>query len=517
MWFTCVQLVQLSWMSSIEFQGVYILFVYGALCALLGVQFSFLSVFLRDLRKLSALRILAAASLWTVIEWSRLKFLCGFTWNPVGLSLTAWIQPLQFAAIWGVYGLSFWVMFVNLVAVKLFFASKENRKQWATCWVGLALIPMLFGVWHLKRGCISGEKQISAALVQTGLLPSQKVPLPGRYDEFISPLNQWSEILRLLKNSKREHWDLVVLPEAVVPYPATDAIYLYTAALKRISQVLGEESVLHQPPLIAPYAQLRELHGEKVWCVTNAFWGQLISNHFSSEVIAGLDHHDLFCGKNYNAAFHFFPFQREILRYDKRVLLPLAEYLPFSFLKKWTQNYGIVDFFTPGSEALVTGERVPLSLSVCYEETFADLMREGRKKGAELFVNVTNDSYYPNSRLPKQHFDHARLRAVENGIPLLRSANTGVTVALDRFGQVVAQLGEGGRESEWIKGVLDVAFKIETHRTLYSYWGDWGILVICVGFLLGFSIKKIMRMQKSLTQRSCENELEEKESDALPS
>jgi apolipoprotein N-acyltransferase len=495
-WFACIQLVHLSWMTSIEFQGVYILFVYGILCLLLGVQFSLLTFFLRDVRSLTPLGILAAAALWTGMEWSRLKVLCGFTWNPVGLSLTASVPTLQFAAVWGVYGLSFWVILVNLAAVKLFFATREKKKTCALIWMGLALVPVLFGTWHLSRAPQNEGKRISAALVQTGLLPSQKVPLPGRHDEFISPLNQWIEILRLLKSNNQSHWDLVVLPEAVVPYPATDAVYLYAAVLKCVAQELGDEAVLHQPPLLFPYAELRELRGEKVWCVTNAFWGQLISNHFYSEVIAGLDHREPSLGKNYNAAFHFFPFQREISRYDKRVLLPLAEYLPFHFLKKWTQNYGIVEFFTPGSEAAVTGSCVPLSISVCYEETFAALMREGRKKGAELFVNVTNDSYYPYSRLPKQHFDHARLRAVENGIPLMRSCNTGLTVAVDRFGQVVAQLGEGGKKSEWIKGVLDLSLKVENHWTLYSYWGDLGILVLCVGILIGFSIKKSLAGMK---------------------
>jgi apolipoprotein N-acyltransferase len=116
-------------------------------------------------------------------------------------------------------------------------------------------------------------------------------------------------------------------------------------------------------------------------------------------------------------------------------------------------------------------------------------MRQARMKGAELFVNVTNDNYYPNSRLPQQHFDHARLRAVENGVPLIRACNTGVTAAVDRFGREVARLSDQSGGVEWVKGVLDVQFSAETHRTLYQLWGDKGILALSF-ILLCFDLRR---------------------------
>lgn len=108
--------------------------------------------------------------------------------------------------------------------------------------------------------------------------------------------------------------------------------------------------------------------------------------------------------------------------------------------------------------------------------------------GAELFINVTNDNYYPFSRLPEQHFSHARVRAVENGVYLLRACNTGVTAAVDQFGRVVARLGDGRKESEMLQGVLTVAIPQESHKTLYMLWGDAGIIALAVSCFLAFLV-----------------------------
>ena len=128
-------------------------------------------------------------------------------------------------------------------------------------------------------------------------------------------------------------------------------------------------------------------------------------------------------------------------RYEKRILLPIAEYIPFNWVKKFALKYGIADSFTPGLEAKVFQMgRVKTGVSICYEETFGNLMRANRAKGADLLINLTNDAWYPDSRLPSVHYLHGRLRAVELGIPLLRSCNTGVTCGIDALGRTIGML-----------------------------------------------------------------------------
>ncbi|MBS0652790.1 MAG: apolipoprotein N-acyltransferase [Verrucomicrobia bacterium] len=487
-WYFCVQLVQLSWLTSIEYQGYYILGVYVFLCACLGLQFGLLTRFFLHAEKPSLPRVLAAASLWTLMEWCRLFILCGFSWNPVGIALTDSLYFLQFASVLGIYGLTFWVILANgLLFRALAFGC---RLRSLALWLGVVVLPCIYGYLALNSPLSNASaklepRSLSVGLVQTGLLPSQKVPLPGKSGDFIAPIDQWVRILSSLK-AQNEKWDLIVFPEAVVPMRADFCVYPYDQVRSELQKIYGSDLASHAPPLKSPYAQVRYLQGAPVLCVSNAFLAQMIANMYGSEVVIGLDHYDPTSGNNYNSAFHFAPKMQKMQRYDKQVLLPLAEYLPFGWLKALTKRYGITEFFSHGSKPSVIGERFPFSISICYEETFPHLIRSGRVMGAELFINVTNDNYYPFSRLPEQHFSHARVRAVENGVYLLRSCNTGVTAAVDRFGRVVARLGDGRKESETLQGVLTVAIPRESHKTLYMFWGDAGIIGLAVSCFLAF-------------------------------
>ncbi|MBS0615075.1 MAG: apolipoprotein N-acyltransferase [Verrucomicrobia bacterium] len=448
-WFFAVQLVQLSWMTSIEFQGLYILGVYAGLSLGLGLQFGLLSQWVDRFPHI------AVAALWTIFEWVRLFLLSGFTWNPVGLSLTASIYSLQMASIWGVLGLSYWVILTNLAF--------WNKKYYA--WGALTLVPYLFGVVQMSyRGPeLDKSPRLSIALIQTGLLPSQKVPLQGRLEEFVSPYAQWEQILSLLQ-PVHEPLDLIVLPEYAVPVVAELPLYRGEAVQKIFEQKLGSVS--------------EAIAGK----VSNLFWMHKLANHFSAEVVAGLDAQE--GNQFFSSAFHVQPTTLSETRYDKQILMPLAEYLPFTWLKTFTAAYGITSFFTPGRETKIFPSKVPFAVSICYEETFGHLMQHARQKGAELFINLTNDGWYPGTLLPQEHFDHGRVRAVENGIPLVRACNTGVTAGVDSLGHVIGSL------PDQTAAVLTLHVPTYKYFTLYSWWGNIGILTICF-FSLALLVRNI--------------------------
>jgi len=470
-WFAAVQGIQLSWMTSIEFQGYYILFVYAILCLLLGAQFGLLCVCL------SRFSPLTLASLWTLLEWMRLHVACGFSWNPIGLSLAFHPLPMQGACLFGVLGLSFWVMLVNL------FAFKALRERKFNClWVALAVAPYLFG-WihmHVHAERIRGDS-LHVALIQTGLLPSEKIPLLHRQDAPIPPEAQWEKILGYLKQQDSATWDLILLPEAVVPLQADIPHY----RLEQIEPILPKQHFSFAFPFVAQRAgQLR---------ASNLFWAKAIANAYQADVVLGLDHYDASQARFFNSAFLVTPGSDSAQRYDKRILLPLAEYLPFHWLSRWTKSYGIYDFFSHGKSLQpLQGKKRSLSVSICYEETFSHAIRTAARTGGDLLVNLTNDNYYPHSLLPEQHFSHARLRAVENGRPLLRCCNTGVTAVIDSLGRLVARFGIKGEEFK--QGVLDTHFIPYTYKTLYMLWGDWALIAFCasiVGYsFLSSSLKK---------------------------
>src|SRR5262249_50700949 len=144
------------------FLYIYPLILFLALA--MGLQFGVLSIFIQP-AKLTFRWLLGLSGLWTIMEWARLFFLSGFSFNPIGLSLSATIYSLQFASLWGIYGLSFWVMFVNLMVLKL-----SNNLKLLPVWGCAAVLPYLFGAVQLhihKREMSNSKDYYSAVLVQT--------------------------------------------------------------------------------------------------------------------------------------------------------------------------------------------------------------------------------------------------------------------------------------------------------------------------------------------------------------
>lgn len=494
LWFVSIQLVQLSWMANATYQGKYIFGVYLGLSIWMGIQFGLFSLFFPWHFPLSIRRILCLGSLWTIFEWGRLWFFCGFIWNPVGLALSFHPIPSQLAACLGVFGLSLWVILTNLFAFNWLMRPSFNT---AKGWVLTLLFPYFFGFCHLKYHEWSQtkepSKQLNVALVQPSLFPDQKVPWQDKLDRFVHPLDQWTRMIPLLENS-HQSIDLIVLPEAAVYGDANLCIYPYLQVVEELRHLWKESTFSLSSLLSPPYAKKE---GEQ-WFVNNLFWVQALATHYGAEVVIGLiDSHDP-TGEVYNAAFHVSP-DRKIFRVEKRILLPLAEYIPFSWLKPFTSQYGIDDSFTPGKSAKVLGKSPPFSISICHEECFGWWMRQARKKGAELFVNITNDGWFPDSDLPRQHFIHSYLRTIENGIPLVRSCNTGLTVAVDSLGRVKKELiGESG-EIEGFCGVLMTPLDLYHYPTLYTIWGDFfvvGFCMVCMSWGLFLQLSRLSRRKE---------------------
>lgn len=476
LWFTAVQSVQLSWLASPQFQGAYIFFVYGGLILFLGAQFGLLSLFFPKKPPLKVKKLLAIASIWTLIEWGRLFIFCGFAWNPIGLSMTAFPISSQLASVWGIFGLSFWTALVNLLV--LYAITSWNFKGAALA-AGCFLFPFLFGLLHMQyHDSKEWNEKTRVALIQTSLLPNEKSFFYHQGHAYVPPYQQWQAILHYLGEKGNLDVDLIAMPEYTVPFSANKRVYAYEDVKQVLENAWGPHDWSYL--LEAPLAEKHEGKGEERWYVSNLFLAQALADHYGAEVVIGLDDSDEEKGESYNAAFHLLPHKITINRYEKRVLLPLAEYLPFSFLKPLVARYGITDFFSHGKEAKVFEGAYPLNISICYEECFSHLIREGRLGGAKLFINVTNDAWYPSSRLHLTHFSHGKLRAIENGVPLARACNTGVTAAVDSLGRTVGQFGNENLELQ--RGALVADLHLYTYPTLYTYFGDY--LIVILSFLI---------------------------------
>lgn len=485
-WFMTVQLLQLSWLISHPF-----LYIYAALffiAGMTGLQFGLLSIWIRPSSFNSIWRLLAIAAAWTLLEWSRLFFLSGFSFNPVGLALTGAIYPLQFASVGGLYLLSFWVVLVNLLVLRAYLLFWQPQPL-AVC-AAVCLVPYLFGVihfhWHEKE-MQKDPSTFSAVLVQTAFPIEESMGFQTAEEARLFVMSEWAQIFSIAKQHLHQSVDLVVLPEYIVPYGTYYSIFPLQTVKTLLKDILGETYLEALPPIKEPYASFVETDQGKRWLVNNAFFAQTLANLFQAGVVVGLEdveytEEPLY--EKYSSAVFFPPNNGVAQRYEKRVLVPLGEYIPFEWCKQFAASYGITGSFTCGKEAKVFSSKIPLGPSICYEETYGNLMRESRAQGAELLVNLTSDVWFPDSRLPQQHFDHARLRTIENGVPLVRACNTGVTGAVDSLGRNVRVLGEDSFKDQWLSDALFVEVPKYHYRTLYTWLGD-SLILSCSLFFIG--------------------------------
>lgn len=489
LFFSLIQAAHLSWFTADEYVGAYIYLVLLFLSLSLGMQFGFFSLFLPSYKSsFTLLHLFALCSLWTLLEWSRLFFLSGYPFNPVGLALSATLYGMQLVSVFGLFGLTFWIFMTNL------FFYRGSYK----IFVIALLFPYFFGFLSITYHDLQMKREkkdpYSVVLVQTGLKPEQKIPFNSKVTP-LSPLEQWGHILTLLEPHQDKKLDLILFSEGQVPYGTYHPCY---------SRLVVEESVKNFFPKRALFPN--SLHER----VGNSFWAQTLANTFHADVIIGLEDSEpsstLSRPDVYNAAFLYSPFSDAIRRYEKRVLVPMGEYIPFAWCKKIVAKYGIVDSYQRGKGAKVfQTDRASYGLSICYEEAFGHLMRENRLKNANILVNLTNDVWYPRSRLPYIHYLHGRLRAVEGGIPLVRSCNSGVTCGIDSVGRLI-QLNDTFLLSSSFEGRSKPKTQVKmllfesakngltssschlfvpsySSFTLYTYFGDYLIVIICSIFL----------------------------------
>ncbi|MFN0065651.1 MAG: apolipoprotein N-acyltransferase [Chlamydiales bacterium] len=476
LWYGAVQAVHVGWFFSTEYLGYFALIPYVTVILLKGVQFGLLSLFVPCQKK----HIFAVAGFWVLMEW--VCFFCllsGYPIDPVGIHLGTWYVGFQLAALVGVLGLSFWVMVTNLTFFH-YFSFRWRSIVLCSC---VALFPYLYGGVQVAFHKGKMENSASALLVQTSLPPELKMPMFPMVQPF-SPQVQWERHLSMLSGYYGEKFDFLIFPEGAVFGGVEKRCFSKQSVQEAFLFYFGETSFLP------------ECEGE--W-VSNAYWSRALANAFSADVVIGLE--DLQQkGSSYeliNAAFHFPPNSEKQNFYAKQMLVPMGEYVPLRWLMKYpplsylfslAMEGALVEdmlMFTKGKESTLFLSHIPFSSSVCYEEMYGHLMRKGRLKGAKLHVNVTNDSWFPRSRLPTIHFLHSRLRAVEQGIPLLRACNTGVTCGVDSLGRIVGSLPPDCVKTPSNAGVLKITLPLHTYTTLYTYVGDYLIIflaLLCCGF-----------------------------------
>ena len=368
--------------------------------------------------------------LWVALEYIRAHALTGFPWASLGYTQYRTLPLIQIADITSVYGVSFLIGLLNVFLFQLW--RWVRGKDGATCpfiataaAVSLLLLTLLYGFISLNRD--DTGKEVKVALAQ-GNIPQDVKWNPLFLEETVAIYE------RLSRKTAGTATQLIVWPESSLPF-YFERESEYSGRVNSLARELDSYLIVSSPVL--------EYEDGKDRLLNSAF---LIS---SDGTTAG--------------------------RSDKIHLVPFGEYVPlaklFPFVEKMVQGIGD---FSPGKTATpLSAPFGKMGLLVCFESIFPEISRDYVRNGAGLLVNITNDAWFGYSSAPYQHLSMTVFRAVENRVPLVRSANTGITAFIDSRGHVQSMT------RLFREALLSGNVRMGTEQSFYTTYGDIFALICC--------------------------------------
>jgi apolipoprotein N-acyltransferase len=372
-------------------------------------------------------QVLWWAALWVSLEYVRAWILTGFPWCLLGYSQYSRIHLIQMADLTGVYGISFLILLSNGLIYRLLFDRPSFRR--ATGMVETALALML-----ISASLVYGWHRVASYGEGTGRLSSLRVAvIQGNIDQSL----KWNAEFQgktvgiyetLTRQAAPFRPDLVLWPETAVPFFFQEK----TSLSRRVAEAAA---------------------------------GLKASLVFGSPAYGHVDGKARF----YNRAYLLSPEGRPIDYYDKMHLVPFGEYVP---LKRFLP---FVHRLVPAAGDFAAGSKLgpleipgtPAGVLICYEVIFPELARAQVEKGARILLNLTNDAWFGRTSAPYQHLSMSVFRAVENGRPLVRAANTGISAFISPIGEITL------KSDLFAEGVLTREVKLpEPAFRFYTLHGD---------------------------------------------
>lgn len=372
---------------------------------------------------------------WLFFEWLRSWLFTGLPWNLLGYALALSDILIQAANVISIYGLSFIVIYIS-TSFHYFFTKQYHHLRAKLVTATIVILAMIIYGQSILNKYPTNFSNIKVRLVQ----PS--IPQIAKWDitEF------WKNLDTHIELSQRPgNLDLIIWSEAALIAP-----YSYQPVKIKLLNMLNS---------------------------TNSI---LITGGVAENNKQG-DHFQI-----YTALYAISANEDILFEYHKSRLVPFGEYMPLSSilpLKKLTPGF---QDYSPGSGELVFLEKLKLSIKalICYESIFPDFVRTSNKI-SDLIINVTNDAWYGNSSGPYQHFHISRMRAIENGLPLLRVANNGISAIIDPLGRIVKKLALNE------VGIIDgTCPKKLPFQTFYSRLGNYSTFISILVVLLIQSMVK---------------------------
>ena len=385
-----------------------------------------------------ASRVIALAASLTMSEWLRGHALTGFPWNTLGYALTEPLALAQASSLIGLWGMTFLAVAIFTSPAVLIDGTSRGRKPWIA--PALALVVLLamtiFGALRLNQHPTVMLANPKLRIMQPNLQQDARFNYSAKAEVMKKYLTLSDRASGPQSTGVRDV-NILIWPESAFPFFLTRE----ADVMAEIADLLPKGSVLITGSVRAPDVPP----------------GTRITRAYNSIYV--IDH------------------EGNVLSvYDKLHLVPFGEFLP---LQDWMEKIGFEQLtkvqggFIPGTRRhSMDVPNAPRMLPlICYEAVFpGDVVERNDRPG--WIVNLTNDGWFGISTGPYQHLQQARLRAIEQGLPLVRAANTGVSAVIDPLGRVVARLGLGQ------EGVLDSGLPAAIPPTPYARAGDIPLLII---------------------------------------
>lgn len=397
-------------------------------------------------------KILWIALAWTVTEFLRSEMpVFGFGWNLLAYSQSSYVPLIQFANVLGAYGLGFLIACVNAA----FFYAWFKRREWR---MALSLVMaagiLLAGLWHYGKVTIKNSSMpreyLRVSVLQGNIPQSVKWELMAK-EKILEIYEKLAQLAAL------EQPDLIVWPEASFP-----GFFNRDLQANRISRLAAEI----QTPL---------LFGGLYWVNEREI---------------------------YNSAYFLEKDGASGQRYDKLRLVPFGEYIPLKLLFGWltpfADAFGISDF-SAGAEVVIfrwAREEWPFGVLICFEDVFMDFARHMADRDAKFLTVITNDAWFGKTGAPFQHLQASIFRAVENGVAVVRAANTGVSAFISHRGRVLALVKDAQGEETFLMGQKTLDLPLVTERTFYRR-GGFLFPYFALSLLLIMGIGKVLMLRKN--------------------
>lgn len=398
---------------------------------------------------ISVLRPFALALGWTVWEWGKSIGFLGYPWGLVAYGLNNYPRMIQIVDTLGVYGLSFLLALTSaLIAelVPLFSLGSEGLQKALRRWAASALVGLSLFLWFSLYGMYKLDHPTPTV---------DTLPL-------------------LLVQHNADSWtdgELTALDAAVRLSREGVEQYKAETGLDKPAMIVWSETVLRRP--FSDYIGFYKRNPEQDPLVP--FLAEMgIPLLTGAPVVLNWDTYDAT-----NSVILIRDDGSILYSYAKRHPVPFAEAIPF-WEYKWMRDFmahvvGVDGTWTMGTDATVMqvqtaqGKTIRFGTPICFEDAFADVCKDFFKNGADLLINLTNDSWSQTVSSETQHLVAARFRAIENRRVLVRSTNGGITAVIDAEGRIIRSL------PPFTKRYMAVVVPIQKQAepTAYSLLGDW--------------------------------------------